>query len=259
MKSLYRVDLPTDVGGVDALSLTQDGRVLVVSSAAELWQQSAGQPTALRIPVTIGGAKASVWDVMADSTSRLWVVASGADNTQLAGTLGAGQPELAKVDTGKREPRRLAWSAAGSALWFTATDTTLNTLHRGQVSTEKDVRFNTIVASPDGTRIVTRRIGDSAVLERAHGSSAEWTVRRRGFEGQVVAVANDGTLVLLELGLWRIGAKKADPGRLLLLSPAGHETVVRTGPIVRAAARANRLAIAEQGPKALTLEVLATD
>jgi hypothetical protein len=255
MKSLYRTALPAPIDGVMAVCPAPGGGALIVASDASLWKQGPDQKPAKQVPVTVGGHKATVWDVTSDHRHEIWLVAAGPDGVQVAGKLSPGSAELSQLDLGKREPQKLAWSK--EALWFTSSDTRLNTAHNAKVSTVESGRYNAILTSPSGARVVARRITDSAVLERVQADpEGPWHVRHPRFEGHLVGVADDGTLLLLTIGLWRIGEGPA-PSKLIERRLDGKQVVLSAGPFQRAGGAEGRLAIVSQDPTTLMLEMFA--
>jgi len=254
MKVTSSIVLPENIGHVNTLTIKDDG-VMVVTSSAELWQVGSNG-SARRVPATISGELAKIWDVDAHSADQTIVVASPVGGERILGTLTPGTDELIGRPLGTKEPRQIAKSSAAEPLWFTAMDTSLNLLNGADVITVDAGHYNSVSISPNGRFLAARRVESNEVVVAKAAIPIQWSVYTKA-RGRLMGVTDDGELLLLEVGLWRINSDPTQ-SKLNRITSDGDVHKLMEGPYIAGAINAGKLALVRKDSSGLSVEIYKT-
>jgi len=233
-----------------AWAASDEGRLVRLSSGGKAVSQS--------LKATFRGKtdEAKVLFACPGTGSELWLIVEddSLTNHLAKWTPGAAEVELVQLP---KEPRKLAWVPAQSALWYTATDTTLNIMARGESRPADDERYSDVAASADGRHVAGIRTPSHDVFVReisADGAAAEWRKVGGEIEGDLVGFGAGGELVVLAVGICKKGAEPTD-STLLALHPDGRREELAKGKFITATLHDNRLLVVRLAERGLNVEL----
>ena len=243
MKQRATGELPQSVSSIPSLCVDTSGTAWAVDGNGRLWRLGAGEKPA-GVPLLMDGKPVKLAAVAPSRVGELLFVIYGEVN-RAASWSPKTPTELTTLSMGK-EPRAIGFSNAGGEIWFTSTDTTLNVYADGKRRTVgRDERVSSFRLSQDGSRVLAVRTPTDALVSGAAKADAAWTTLEATWPGEIAGILNDGTAIVLKLGLWTGDAPP--PSQVIALDPEkGARKVLLEAPIQAAAAYAGFLAVAEQ-------------
>jgi hypothetical protein len=255
MTSKQICKLPPDLSTPTSMALTEQGSVWIADGTPRMLRCWPDGRVTSGPEVLLGGSRASVLFIAAHGADRLWLIV---DDAARKGHAIDFSPErgIQEVLALPREPRQLGWIAAGGALWYLATDTSLYAFAGGQNIRLGEGRYNALAVSTTGRLAAVRDIAMDDV-QVSGTEQVAWQRRRAGFGGQVAGFGPGDALVLLDRGAWRKGEAPPE-SRILLVAPDGAEAVFLSGPFVLSATNGHDLALLRRGASGeLSVEVMA--
>ena len=243
MKQRVTGELPQSVSSIQSLCVDSNGTAWAVDGAGRLWRlDTGGKPTG--VPLLQDGKPVKLAAAATARSGELLFVIYGEVNQ--AASWNPKVPAALKTLSMGKEPRAIGFAKATGEIWFTSTDTTLNVYADGKRRpVGKDERASSFRLSADGKRVLAVRTPSDALVSGAAKADAAWDTLEETWPGEIAGILNDGTAIVLKLGLWTGDAPP--PSQVIALGPEkGARTVLLEAPVPIAAASGGFLAVAEQ-------------
>ncbi len=224
-----------------------------VAGYPKLFVGSKSKP-AVAVDVKLDDKAVGVWSVRPGKAGELALV---------VGEL-HGKSRIVRFDTDKRtatvvttakDPRQIAWVGPANSWWYTATDTSLNTLPDGKAEAAlRPGKYNTLVLSADGRQAAVREIDSRDILLCKDTAAPTWTVFKKGFQGQLAGFDNKGRLLLVHMKVTAKG-DSTPSSRIVAVDASGAEHAVLSDVLTVAVARHDKLFIAKGQGRKYTIEL----
>ncbi len=250
---LLSLTLPDEIDVPNGAVLRADE--IWIAGYPKLFVGSKSKPAAA-VDVELDGKTVGVWSVRPGQGSELALVVGALHGKSRIVRFEADKRTATAVATAK-EPRQIAWVGPADSWWYTATDTTLNTLPTGKADGElRPGKYNTLVVSSDGKQAAVREIDSSNVLLCKDTAAPSWTVIKKGFQGQIAGFDNKGRLILVHMQVTRKGTA-TPPSRIVALDASGAEHLLHSDVLTVAVAHNDKLLIAKGQGRRYTVELRA--
>jgi hypothetical protein len=240
MSDANRWVMPKNTEAPTSIAFTQDQSLWVANWSDRLLQFTSRGMQSIAIKLKAQDSPSKISYVAAGPENQVWVMLD--DGIGQVGLWSANQSEINPVSLAK-EPRQIAWVKPLNALWYIATDLSLNA-HVGDKDEVVDSgQYSALAASKAGDLVAVRQSRTDDILMSSTNQTIKWKTIRSGFRGEIVGFGPDNALLLLQVGL---GSKtqggQFSDSKILSIHSDGTEVTIESGQIIMAKVQGNKLA-----------------
>ena len=237
-----------------SIAMSEDGSLWIANWSEYLLHISPESNKITPVRVTTQDNPAEVAYVTDGLGSQLWLILDA--DVSRAATWYPNQSQLEFINLTK-EPRFIAWIESSNALWYIATDLSLNIHVKEEEQTVDNGKYNALTVDEQGEMIAVRESVTDDVFIRAN-QDLKWTKVRSNFGGELVGFDSNDSLFILEVGLAKKDGHLSD-SRLLSIQKDGDEKTIAVGSIIAAKIQGNKLVTVKrtmQGDMTVELKIL---
>jgi hypothetical protein len=229
-----------------SIAFTQDESLWVANWSDRLLQFTSQGTQSISIKLKAQERPSPVSYVAAGPENQVWVMLD--DGIGRVGLWSANQSEINPVSLAK-EPRQIAWIKPLNALWYIATDLSLNAYVGSKDEALDSGKYSALAVSKNGDLVAVRQSRTDDILISSTSQSIKWKTIRSGFRGEIVGFGPDNSLLLLQVGLnSKSQENQFSDSKILSIHSDGTETTIESGQIIMAKVQGNKLATVWQKP-----------
>jgi hypothetical protein len=256
MPVIHTWEIPQGYQTLTSLALTNKDSLWIANSSDTLLHLSPEMKTGTPVKVMTQEGSTQVAYVTPGQGDEVWVIID--QDASNAGTWNPQQHSQVKLVSLAKEPRQLAWIDSLSTLWYIATDLSLNVHVNGQDKSLDEGKYNALVVSQDGNLAAVRQSGTDDVLITST-QEINWKKVRSNFGGELLGIAPDNSLVLLEVGVAKKGGQSSD-SRLLFIQEDGTQKSKSVEAVIAGKVQGNKLVMVRRNTNGkLVIELTTLD